>query len=248
MNKSPILRRITYNKPLEKTGFPYEIPLFSNGFELEFTHPITIICGENGSGKSTLLEIIADGCGFNLEGGNGSHIYESRNDLAGVAHNFKFSWLPKTSKGFFFRAESFFNYATYLEEIAKYAGEQLTYRPYGGKPLHHQSHGESFLALFNNRIAGRGVYIFDEPESALSPIRQIAFLSILKRILSAGESQVIIATHSPILMSYPNSQFLMIEEGKLENKKYTDSQHYKVTRRFLENPDFYLKEIFDCVD
>lgn len=241
--KAPFLRRLVYERPEDKDGFPYDIELFTNGFDLSFTENITIICGENGSGKSTLLEVIATGCGFNTDGGSGSHVYKSREDLREFSDSFQFSWFPKTNRGFFFRAESFFNYASYIDGLAKEFGRKKVYRPYGGKSLHEQSHGESFLALFNNRISGKGVYIFDEPEAALSPTRQIAFLSILHRILSSGEAQIIMATHSPILMAYPKSQFIAIKNGATHPSTYQETEHYKVTRRFLENPDFYLRHI-----
>ncbi|WP_142781608.1 AAA family ATPase [Agrobacterium sp. T29] len=240
---APFLRRLSYAPPGEEKGFPFNVPLFTREFEIAFERPITIFCGENGSGKSTLLETIAKGCGFNPGGGN-AHVYASRDDLNDLVESCRFAWLPKTSKGFFFRAESFFNYATYIDDLARQFGSRQSYRPYGGKSLHAQSHGESFLSLFAHRIGGKGVYIFDEPEAALSPMRQLAFLALLREILRSGDSQIIMATHSPILLGYPDSQLLQIADGAIEPTTLRETEHYIVMRRFLEEPDRYIGDIF----
>lgn len=239
--KSPFLIKITFEPKNGAQNYPFNLPLFSNRQEIEFEQPVTLFVGENGSGKSTLLEAIAVKCGFNVHGGNRNHIFGDTDVNTLLQHAIKASWLPKVSTGFFMRAESFFNFATYLDEIAKDAPSVLA--AYGGKSLHAQSHGESFLSLFNNHF-GRGIYILDEPEAALSPSRQLAFLSILKRLEVQGESQFIIATHSPILLSYPGATVLSIEGSQIKKVDYRETEHFTLSKSFLENPDSYFRHLF----
>lgn len=228
----------------DSSNYPLNLPLFQNDFSLNITAPILIISGENGSGKSTLLESIASHCGFNLSGGSRNHVYEETNDVKKLAQTLRFSWKPKVTKGFFMRAESFYNFANYLEKEATIAGE-IMHAPYGGKSLHEQSHGEAFLSLFNNQFNSKGIYVLDEPEAALSPMRQLSLLSILKDMELSGVSQVIMSTHSPILMSYPTAQFLYISNNQLEEIPYQDTEHYQITRRFLEAPELIYRNLFD---
>ncbi len=239
--KSPFLHKITFEPTNGAKEFPFNLPLFSRKQEVEFTQPITFFVGENGSGKSTLLEAIAMRCGFNIHGGNRNHVFGSAETKSLLPNAIKLSWLPKVSTGFFMRAESFFNFASYLDEIAKDDPSVLT--AYGHKSLHAQSHGESFLSLFNNHF-GRGIYILDEPEAALSPTRQLAFLSILKKLETHGESQFIIATHSPILLSYPGATVLSIEGRRIKEVDYQETDHFTLTKSFLENPESYFQRLF----
>jgi predicted ATPase len=148
--------------------------------------------------------------------------------------------------GYFFRAESFFNLANYIDRLAKEGGQgyAATYANYGNKSLHEQSHGESFLAFFKNRLGGGGFYIFDEPEAALSPQRQLALLRVIHDLCKNLESQLIIATHSPILLAYPNSTIYSCDEGSLKQISYEDTKHYQITKDFLQNPDQYFKNLF----
>lgn len=240
---SPFLRRVSLSQPGAEVAYPFNLPLFANGFQLDFNQPCTIIAGDNGSGKSTLLEAIAGHCGFSQIGGNRNQTMQAP-ESSRLVDAMKFSWLPKVTRGFFFRAESFFNYASYIEDLSTSAGA-IAFAPYGGKSLHQQSHGEAFLSLFKNRFGGgKGIYILDEPEAALSPLRQLTLLAIMKDLLESGNVQIIMATHSPILMSYPGAQFLYLQNGILNAVNPADTEHYQITRRFLQNPQTYLNEIF----
>lgn len=206
---------------------------------------VTILVGENGTGKSTLLEAIAVACGFNPEGGsrnfnfstNATHS-ELHESLCVVRRAF-----PKD--GYFLRAESLYNVATNMEELDRNRG----FLPplvdsYGGRSLHHQSHGESFLALVQNRLGGKGLYLFDEPEAALSPMRQMTLLSEIDRLVKAG-SQLIIATHSPILMAYPGACILELSESGIRSVSYRETEHYRVTKEFLDNPERMLHYLIE---
>ena len=143
--------------------------------------------------------------------------------------------------GFFLRAETFFNFATYLEEV------NSTFLAYGGKSFHQQSHGEAFLALFENRVED-GMYLLDEPEAALSPQRQLTFLSILHQLASMKVAQFIIATHSPTLLTLPNATVLSIDDGRLREVSYKDTEHYQLTRDFLNKPERYHRHLFQRDD
>lgn len=141
------------------------------------------------------------------------------------------------------RAESFYNFASYVDELAAEAGsDALT--PYGGRSLHAQSHGEAFLSLFGNRISGRGMYIMDEPEAALSPMRQLSLLTVLHDLEETEHAQIIIVTHSPIIMAYPRAQFVYLRDGRIEHCSYRDTEHYKITKRFLDAPESILRQLF----
>lgn len=159
----------------------------------------------------------------------------------------RLSWLPKVTDGFFLRAESYFNFATFLDE--NYADPEIgpPLRPrFGTKDLHAQSHGQSFLALFGNRIGDerRGIYLLDEPEAALAPARQIEFLALLRKWERVGNFQFIIATHSPIIMSYPNAALLSFDCGRIRPVQYTETDHYRITKRFLMDHRSYLDRLF----
>ncbi len=213
---------------------------------LELHPAVTFFIGENGSGKSTLLEAIAVSCGFNAEGGSKNFRFgtrESHSDLhrfLRVAKGF-----PRPRDGFFLRAESFFNVATEIEKLDEEPGLGPPIGPsYGPRALHEQSHGESFLALLVNRFHGQGLYLLDEPEAALSPSRQ---LSVITRIhdLVQEESQFIIATHSPILMAYPNAYIYSFSAKGIERITYKETEHYLITREFLANPERMLRFLLE---
>src|SRR5262245_33253288 len=190
---APYLRSIRSDpERMDDTRFPFTIPAFGGGISLDLPTPVTFFVGENGSGKSTLLEALAEICGFNPEGGSRDHYREAREDRSELAKALRLSWMPKTTEGFFMRAESFYNFASYLDRVSNF-------QAYGGKSLHHQSHGESFLSLFQNRFE-QGLYILDEPEAALSPQRQLAFLKIIHDLEAPRHAQFLIASHSPILL------------------------------------------------
>jgi len=197
---------------------------------------VTFIVDENGSGKSTLLEAIAVAWGFNPEGGTINFKFSTR---ASHSDLYKHIQLVRSHKrprdGFFLRAESFFNLATNIEQLdAEPAFSPPVTASYGGRSLHEQSHGESFMTLLIHRFGGNGFYILDEPEAALSPTRQLA---VLRRIhhLVLDNSQFVIATHSPILMAYPEAKILILEDGGFTEVPYQDTEHYSVTKEFINN-------------
>jgi len=206
-------------------------------------HPaVTFFVGENGSGKSTLLEAIAVACGLNAEGGSKNFRFGTR-----PSHSELYRFLrvakgfPRPRDSFFLRAESFFNVATEIEKLDAEPGAAPPIGPsYGDRSLHEQSHGESFMALLVNRFHGNGLYFLDEPEAALSPSRQ---LSVITRIhdLVREKSQFIIATHSPILMAYPDAYIYSFSAEGIEKIEYQDTEHYQITRDFLTNPQRMLR-------
>lgn len=235
---SPFLRGIaTIAEKTDANRYPFDIPAFSGGIDLSIRTPVTFLIGENGSGKSTLLEALAECCGFNPEGGNRDHHRQVLADRSDLAQALRLSWFPKMTEGFFMRAESFYNFATYVDEVSDL-------RTYGGRSLHQQSHGESFLALFANRFE-HGIYLLDEPEAALSPQRQLAFLKIIHDLVTAGHTQFLIATHSPIILSYPGAVLLSLDGPGIHEIAYRESDHYLITRDFLNAPERYLKHLFD---
>jgi predicted ATPase len=236
---SPFLAHISLREDrVQKGVHPFTIPLLDNeDFELTFTTPVTFLVGENGSGKSTLLEALAWALGFSAQGGSRDNSYAEGADGHPLGRALQLAWRPRVTDGFFLRAETFFNFATYLEEVGS------TFLAYGGKSLHKQSHGEAFLALFENRVED-GMYLLDEPEAALSPQRQMTFLSILHQLASMKVAQFIIATHSPMLLTLPGATVLSIDEGKLREVSYKDADHYQLTRDFLNKPERYHRHLF----
>ena len=238
---APFLRRLTLIADRMELGkFPFTLPMLQEGLlDLAFERRVAIFVGENGSGKSTLLEAIAHQSGFNLYGGNRDHMYGNGRgddaDVAPLSRALRLAWMPRMTSGFFMRAESFFHFATFLGENSFEAE-----REFGRDSLHELSHGESFMDLIKNRFAARGIYILDEPEAALSPSRQLAFMAFLKELEETGDAQFIIATHSPILMANPGAQVFEIKGGEVLEVDYRATDHYRLFRRFLENPDKYL--------
>lgn len=214
---------------------------------LKIKNQVCFFVGENGTGKSTLLEAIAENYGFGKEGGSRNISFSTaEKDTNNLSNYLKLSWSPKLISGFFFRAESFFNIASYIDELAKDPLDgNKAYLSYGGESLHLKSHGQSLLALFNNRFSGEGFYLMDEPEAALSPQRQLSLLAIINHILKKHpKSQFIIATHSPILLSFPNSQILSFDGDKITEIKYQDTQPYQITKNFLNNTEGFLDKLF----
>ena len=218
--------------------YPFNIPAvqyLSKAGSLPLDKPVTFFVGENGTGKSTLVEAIAVAMGFNGEGGSRDFFFTTQrthSDLCDYLTIIKSAW-PKD--GFFLRAESFYNTASYLEENS-------TMMRYGGTSFHKQSHGESFLALAVNRFDGNGLYILDEPESALSPQRLMSLLVVIDELVK-NKSQFIIATHSPILMAYPNADILEFSEKGIEKVSYRETEHYKITKQFVDNPEQMLRHL-----
>ena len=195
--------------------------------------------GENGSGKSTLLEAITDKCGFNTAAGGRNNSYEVHAAESVLGDYIRLSWMPKVTNGFFMRAESFYHFATHLEEV-----DEDGFQSYGGRSLHEQSHGESFLSLFLNHFNGRALYLLDEPEAALSPQRQLTLLAEIYRCASDG-AQFIIATHSPILLGIPNAEIFSFDNGKIHTCRYEETESYKVTELFINNRKRLLENLLD---
>jgi predicted ATPase len=235
---SPFLTHLELRpERVEPDRHPFDIPVVANGLDLRFTSPVTFLVGENGSGKSTLLEALAWSAGFSGEGGNRSNAYLPDDDGARLGAALALRWRMKATAGFFLRAETFFNFATWLESTG------TSFSRYGGRSFHSQSHGEAFLALFSHRL-DHGLYILDEPEAALSPQRQLAFLRILHRLTKARIAQFIVATHSPMLLAFPGATVLSLDGGRIEEIDFRESHHYRVTRDFLESPERFFRYLF----
>lgn len=244
INRGVFLKTIYLQEGSTET-YPYNIPAFRGLAKIELTTAVTFLVGENGSGKSTLLEAIASAAGFNPEGGSRDHRFATVESPTGLENAIRLSWFPKATSGFFLRAESFFNFSSYLDEMAKDFPDKA-YQAYGGKSLHRQSHGEAFFALFTHRFRNRGkaLYLLDEPEAALSPARQLAFLRLMWDHEQRGQSQFLIATHSPILLGYPHATILTCDTQPLSVIAYEDTEHYRITKQFLLNREGVLKELF----
>ena len=233
---SPFLHRIaSVPEAVDRTAHPFNIRAFSQGIDITLRSKVTFFVGENGSGKSTLLEAIAECCGFNPEGGSRDHHRSTFADRSPLTQAIRLSWLPKVTDGFFMRAESFYNFATYIEKVSDM-------RRYGGKSLHEQSHGESFVSLFANRFE-QGIYILDEPEAALSPQRQLTFLRIIHDLITPGRAQFLIATHSPILLAYPGAELFDLDGDSIRQTTYAETKHFLITRDFLNAPERFFKHL-----
>ena len=204
---------------------------------LYFPKDITFLVGENGIGKSTLLEAVALLAGFNPEGGTVNFNFSTEDTHSELYHYLRISRVNRERDGFFLRAESFYNLATNIDQLDR--GPSLGGKvidSYGGVSLHRQSHGESFLSVVQNRFSGRGLYLLDEPEAALSPKSQLVLMAEMERLRRQENSQFIIATHSPMLMAMPDTSVLLLKKDGICEVSYRETEHYQITRRFLENP------------
>lgn len=234
------VRSLSLNAPAQ-AGYPFDIPALASLEELRFTTPITFLVGENGSGKSTLLEAMAVVAGFGLDGGS-KHL-QFREEVAHteLSPHLRLIRNPKReTDGFFLRAESFYNVAQELDEMARAEGKS-GFRAYGGRLLHGQSHGESFLATVQNRFVGHGLYLLDEPESALSPQHQLSLLYLMHELAAQEHSQFIVATHSPILTACPGATLYELSERGIHNTAYEDCHLFRFYRDFLRNPSSYIR-------
>ncbi|WP_313197068.1 AAA family ATPase [Rhizobium sp.] len=242
--KPPYLRSISIKSTwTDFESYPYSLPLLRDGdFSLRFDHPITIIVGENGIGKSTLLEGIAVLAGFDDAGG-GSGYRPVDHSMAietpgGILSKCLIGgWLPKISAGWFFKAETFFSVARYLDQAARESNEM-------GPDFLSYSHGEGFLRFFHERCRRRGIFILDEPESALSPRRQIELMRILREAEHAGEAQFIIATHSPLIMAYPGARLLRMTKDGLAETDFRETDHFALMKEFTSDPETFVAEMF----
>lgn len=224
--------------------YPFNIPALCALNRLELHPAVTFFIGENGSGKSTLLEALAVRLDFNAEGGGKDHNFATHTTHSEL-HEFitvERVFGRRATDGWFLRAESFYNFASEVERVSG-----PSYHAYGGRSLHSQSHGESFLALLSNRLQGGGIYLFDEPEAALSPQRQLSVLTLLHRLVY-HRSQLVIATHSPILLAYPHARIYEFGEHGIRPVAYQDTEHYRITKDFLNRHERMLDILLDEED
>jgi predicted ATPase len=218
--------------------YPFSIPAVRALDRLMFHRDVTFLVGENGSGKSTLIEALALALGFGAQGGTKNVQLESAGDISPLHEYLALvRGHAQPRDGYFLRAESFYNVATYMDEVG-YLGE------YGGKSLHARSHGEAFMATLNDKLRGDGLYLLDEPEAALSPSRQLAALATIHDLV-LDNSQLIIATHSPILLAYPRSKILLLDSTGITEVQYEETEHYSVTKSFLNNHKRMLHHLLD---
>lgn len=252
-------------------GFPYTLPFAQTLSHLDFQHEVTFLVGENGSGKSTFLEMLACAIGSITIGSENVRTDKTLKEVRGFSNHLKLTWSKRTHRGFFMRAEDFFGYAKKMhqvrEELEGDLGEvekdyknrsklaqDLAQMPYQreihslqssyGAGLDHNSHGEGFLKIFQERFVGEGLYLLDEPEAPLSPARQLALLALMKSTVDQN-GQLIIATHSPILMAYPGAQILSFDGGNIHPETYAALEHVVLTKDFLNHPDVYLKYLME---
>jgi predicted ATPase len=244
--RAPFLKRVSL-KPTAadmRNSYPFSLPwLRDDDWALEFTTPVTILMGENGVGKSTLVEAIASLAGYDEAGGGKGYRAVDHSGAvdrsgAALADHLVGGWLPRVTNGWFFRAESFFGVARYLDEAA---------RDVGASPPDYlsQSHGEGFLEFFEQRCQQQGIYFFDEPESALSPARQLDLLAILYRIQQTAVSQVIMATHSPILMAMPGATLLQMTRHGLREVDVTATDHFRLYASFSRDPAAFVRDAIE---
>lgn len=210
-------------------AWPFCIPAVRDMEQLAFHPNVTFLVGENGSGKSTVLEALAQGMGFSPEGGTKNVRLNTAGDTEALSHCLRLARAaPMPTDSYSLRAESFYNVATYMDAM------DLDSPGYGDKPLHQQSHGESFMAVLMHKLRGNGLYFLDEPEAALSPARQLAALRLIDQLVHR-QSQFIIATHSPLLLAYPHAQIYLLDGSGLTPVAYEDTEHYALTRDFLNH-------------
>lgn len=236
------IRQVVLNSPVPESSYLSRLPVvrFLQKHELNFSSPVTFLVGENGTGKSTLLEAIAVACGFNPEGGTRNFSFATNDTHSPLYESITLTRQGYPKDGFFLRAESYYNTANYIEEIYRSELFSGSNTPYGNRSLHQQSHGEGFLTLIGERFRGEGLYLLDEPESALSPANQLTLIALIHRLVQQG-AQFIIATHSPMLMTYPGAQLYQLSQSGIEEVSYTQTEHYRLTRQFLNDPDRILK-------
>lgn len=248
LNRNLYVNKIFLSKEIPSDNYLKRLPIISNlkkiG-ELELTKPVTIFVGENGVGKSTLIEGLAVAMGFNAEGGSVNFSFSTKESHSNLHEYITVSrgW-RKQKDGFFLRAESFYNVASNIDDLDNGPGGLPIILSYGGLSLHEQSHGESFMALVENRFFGNGLYILDEPEAALSPMRLMELICYIKNLVD-NNSQFIISTHSPILMTFPDAEVIEITQEEIRSVDYKETEHFLITKRFMDSPEQMIKNLLD---
>ncbi|HEV7132136.1 MAG TPA: AAA family ATPase [Gaiellaceae bacterium] len=246
MPATPFVRAVVL-RPDEVADFdsyPFSIPAIRQLGQLELHPGVTLLAGENGSGKSTLAEAIAVAAGFNAEGGSQNMRVSTRPSHSQLHEHLRLlrsARRPRT--GYFLRAESFFNVATNIEELDEGEGGAPIINSYGGVSLHEQSHGESFLSLVVNRFGPNGLYVLDEPEAALSLRGNLALMRRMHDLVAEG-SQFVVATHSPILLGYPQARIYVLSDEGIAETRYEDTEQYELNRSFLDDRDRFLHHLF----
>ncbi|MEM7539436.1 MAG: AAA family ATPase [Chloroflexota bacterium] len=257
------------NKAKWPATFPFTVPIMQSFDRLDFSSPVTFFVGDNGSGKSTLLEAIACAANLPTVGSESAATDPTLKDIRQLSKQLRWEWTTRVRRGFFLRSEDFFGYAKRIEqtraelqeELANvdveyagrsqftqnqarlaYANELNALKSSYGDGLDVQSHGESYFKLFQARFVPNGLYLLDEPEAPLSPMRQLSLISMLKLMIDQ-QAQFIIATHSPILLAYPNATIYQLENGTIQPATYDELEHVTVTRTFLNNPEAYLRHL-----
>ncbi len=265
----PHLTRVILRPLPGNNAFPFSLPILQTLEKIEFDSPVTLLVGENGSGKSTLLEALACAAEMIVVGSESTRTDQSLSHARELGKYFKLVWSKRTRRGFFLRAEDFFGYARRLNQMRaemesdlhrvdeeykdrsefahaqarmSYAHELGDMRHRYGEGLDAGSHGENFLALFQSRFVPDGLYLLDEPEAPLSPLRQLALISAIKEMVTQN-GQFIIATHSPILMAFPGAAILNFEGGRIQPAKFDDLEHVRLMRDFLQNPQAFLHNL-----
>ncbi len=240
------IRSMSLFEPVPRENYLSALPVVRHLSDrgIEFHKQITFFVGENGSGKSTLIEALAISQGFNPEGGTKNFSFSTEDSHSELCDYLRVArGVIRPRDGFFLRAESFYNVASNIDQMDR----ESSFGPpviasYGGVSLHRQSHGESFLALVENRFGGHGLYILDEPEAALSPRGIIRLMQNMDELVQK-DSQFIIATHSPMLLTFPGAEIYQIEENGIISIPFKETSHYRTTVRFLQNPEDAVNEI-----
>ncbi len=236
------IKEVHLKENVSSDEYPYNISAIKNLESLKFDKPVTFFTGENGSGKSTLIEAIAINMGINPEGGSQNFAFHTRDTHSNLYKDILIDkGFERPSTKYFLRAESFYNVASEVDRMLEEDGNISAFLAHGGVSLHESSHGESFFQLIKNRFYERGLYILDEPEAALSPQRQLSLLIIIDDLVKKG-AQFIIATHSPIILSYPNSEIYQFD-NTIKMVDYKDSEVYKMYKLFIDNPEMMVQRL-----